>query len=507
LIRLPLGHDLSQQRSHEGAPREASLGPLEINPLALLVRDPDQGKFLGGHGANVSTSVAQALQKCYALRCWKGDFQPAHPLMDFSHRLIRGGSWYSNPRYCRSAHRDIHQPVNADFKVGFRVVCLPKSMFFRFGFPRMNNFQILIPLVRIPAGEFLMGSADSDCQAYADEKPQHLVKVPAFDMGRTPVTQAQWRVVAALPQVERSLNPDPSYFKGDDHPVEQVSWYDAMEFCARLSKATGRHFTLPSEAQWEYACRAGTKTTYNWGDTITPNDANFKGDSTTPVGRYPANAWGLHDKHGNVWEWCLDEWHDSYEGAPTDGSAWGDDNGLGKYLGAAPGTADPATAARPAERLPSRPTSKTALGSASRGGDRLGKLSRSEAAPPFPASADRPAGSASTRPGSMPSSGSASWGDDRLGKLSSLKADPGSANFATAARPAGAATPRPASITALGSASWGDRLLRGGSWILDPLYCRSAYRFGVHPATRLQGWGFRVCCLPQNRSIFTGISP
>jgi len=123
----------------------------------------------------------------------------------------------------------------------------------------------------------------------------------------------------------------------DQHPVENVSWWEAMEFCHRLSKRTGRTYTLPSEAQWGYACRAGTTTPFHFGDTISPELANYRGDvayadgpqgvyreQTTPVGMFPANAWGLHDMHANVWEWCLDEWHESYEGAPTDGRAWVD---------------------------------------------------------------------------------------------------------------------------------------------------------------------------------------
>jgi formylglycine-generating enzyme required for sulfatase activity len=119
--------------------------------------------------------------------------------------------------------------------------------------------------------------------------------------------------------------------------VERVSWLEAMEFCSRLSQRTGRSYTLPSEAQWEYACRAGTQTPFHLGDTISSELANYDGDysyadgpkgiyreQTTPVGMFPANAWGLHDMHGNVREWCLDQWHGNYNGAPTDGSAWVD---------------------------------------------------------------------------------------------------------------------------------------------------------------------------------------
>ena len=177
----------------------------------------------------------------------------------------------------------------------------------------------------IPAGSFLMGSPSSEGGRYSDEGPQHTVTLPAFRMSDAPITQAQWRWVATnLPQVERPLEPSPSRFQGDDRPVERVSWLDAQEFCARLTAATGTKFSLPSEAQWEYACRAGTTTPFNTGDSLSHDQANFGGKvgETTPVRKYAPNAWGLHDMHGNVWEWCQDSWHASYEGAPTDGSAW-----------------------------------------------------------------------------------------------------------------------------------------------------------------------------------------
>ncbi|MBD2312031.1 SUMF1/EgtB/PvdO family nonheme iron enzyme [Desertifilum sp. FACHB-1129] len=196
---------------------------------------------------------------------------------------------------------------------------------------------VMLEMVEIPGGTFWMGSPKGE--GYGDEKPQHSVTVPAFFMAKYPVTQAQWRAVAALPQVERSLEADPARFKGDNRPVEQVSWFDAVEFCARLSKKVGREYSLPSEAQWEYACRAGTTTPFYFGETITTQLVNYDGNytyaeepkgeyrkKTTPVGSFPPNAFGLYDMHGNVREWCLDDWHDSYQGAPEDGSAWLDGN-------------------------------------------------------------------------------------------------------------------------------------------------------------------------------------
>ncbi len=167
-----------------------------------------------------------------------------------------------------------------------------------------------LTLMLMPEGEFLMGDGE-----------QHLVKVPSFLMGRYPVTQAQWRFVAGY---EKGLDPDPSRFKGDNRPVEQVSWDDATEFCRRLSERTGKRYGLPSEALWEYGCRAGSTTGFCYGDRLEPELANYGGrlKGTSDVGSFPANEWGLCDVHGNVWEWCEDDWHRDYTGAPRDGSAW-----------------------------------------------------------------------------------------------------------------------------------------------------------------------------------------
>jgi formylglycine-generating enzyme required for sulfatase activity len=200
---------------------------------------------------------------------------------------------------------------------------------------------ITLAMVYIPGGTFLMGAPESEKNSTPRERPQHRVTVPSFYMGKFQVTQAQWKAVSTLSKVNRNLESNPSRFKGESHPIECVSWYDAVEFCARLSRKTGREYRLPSEAEWEYACRAGTTTPFHFGETITTDLANYDGNytygsaskgiyrqETTPVGSFPPNAFGLYDMHGNVWEWCADTWHDNYEGAPTDGSAWlrGDDN-------------------------------------------------------------------------------------------------------------------------------------------------------------------------------------
>lgn len=179
-----------------------------------------------------------------------------------------------------------------------------------------------LTMMQIPAGNFLMGSAADDPEASDSERPQHEVTVPRFFMANTPITQAQWRVVAAMPQMDLELTSDPSRSKGDDRPVEQVNWHEATEFCQRLFVKTGLDYRLPSEAEWEYACRAGTETAYHCGPQITQELANFNGGQTTSVKAYPSNRWGLYDMHGNVWEWCEDDYHRSYDDPLQDGSAW-----------------------------------------------------------------------------------------------------------------------------------------------------------------------------------------
>src|SRR5205085_209040 len=194
---------------------------------------------------------------------------------------------------------------------------------------------VTLEMVLIPAGTFQMGAPNS-ANRWGEEGPQHSVTITEFYIGKFEVTQGQWRAISSLPKIDRTLNPEPSYFKGDDLPVEQVSWSEAVEFCKRLSKKTGREYRLPSESEWEYAARAGTNGSFAFGETITPEIVNYNGDypfagaaksvsrgKTVAVGSLSvANAFGLFDTHGNIEEWCMDNWHDNYNGAPADGSAW-----------------------------------------------------------------------------------------------------------------------------------------------------------------------------------------
>ena len=201
---------------------------------------------------------------------------------------------------------------------------------------------VLLKMVHIPGGTFLMGSPKNEESRQSSESPQHQVTVPSFFMGKYPVTQKQWRLVAALPKVKIDLESDPSRFKGDNLPVERVSWDHTQEFCARLSLKTNQTYRLPSEAEWEYACRGGTTTPFYFGETISTELANYNGNytyggaegehrgKTTEVGKFPANPCGLYDMCGNVWEWCEDEWHENYINAPSDGSAWS--NGSNNYI-------------------------------------------------------------------------------------------------------------------------------------------------------------------------------
>ena len=176
--------------------------------------------------------------------------------------------------------------------------------------------------VLIPAGKFMMGSPSDEMDRYDSEGPAHEVTIKnPFYLGKYPVTQKQW---------EKVMGSNPSRFKGDNLPVEQVSWDDVQIFIKKLAEMEGTDkYRLPSEAEWEYGCRAGTTTRYFFGgeDSKLGDYAWYYGNSgykIHPIGQKKPNSWGLYDIHGNVWEWVQDKWHDNYEGAPSDGSAWED---------------------------------------------------------------------------------------------------------------------------------------------------------------------------------------
>jgi formylglycine-generating enzyme required for sulfatase activity len=207
---------------------------------------------------------------------------------------------------------------------------------------------IRLEMIYIPPGKFAMGAPTNEEGSSAAEKPQHIVTVTSFYLSKYLVTQEQYLAI---------MGKNPAYRPGAKLPVEQVSWHDAQEFCRRLSLKAGKTYRLPSEAEWEYACRAGTTTAFYFGNTIETHLANYRSrgskidqpvdhakqqkaqqkahqkahqkalsetliEKTSPVGKFPANRFGLHDMHGNVWEWCADTWHENYQGAPIDGSAW-----------------------------------------------------------------------------------------------------------------------------------------------------------------------------------------
>ena len=229
-------------------------------------------------------------------------------------------------------------------------------------------------MVTIPAGSFQMGSPASEPERESDEGPQHQIKVAAFELGKTEVTVAQYRAFADATDYRTDAERDagnkkgclawmagekegsyhaglnwrnPGIDQGKDDPAVCLSWNDTQAYVRWLGRETGEHWRLPTEAEWEYAARAGTTTPFYTGDCITTSQANYDGDDdfnncgaktgvflgkTQPVKSYQANSWGLYEMQGNVWEWVEDCYHDSYQGAPTDGSGWNEESCPAKVL-------------------------------------------------------------------------------------------------------------------------------------------------------------------------------
>jgi formylglycine-generating enzyme required for sulfatase activity len=195
-----------------------------------------------------------------------------------------------------------------------------------------------LEMVAIPGGTFLMGAPESGEVGFYPQT-QRRVQITSFFISKYPVTQGQWQAVASLAPSQRLLTPQPACFQGRDRPVESITWYEAWEFCERLSRQSGLCYRLPTEAEWEYACRASSVTPFHYGETLSPEFANYNGNylyrdrgfrgrfrgETTPVGRFGANAFGLYDLHGNVWEWCNEhDWFNPDNDLPRSlrGGSW-----------------------------------------------------------------------------------------------------------------------------------------------------------------------------------------
>ena len=282
--------------------------------------------------------------------CWHEDYNGAPSdgrawaiNCDKDWRVLRGGSWLNNLGDLHSAVRVGDSAMGRDNDCGFRIA---RTLTSKVG--NISSKEIEHPpksgdkeetpkqvgdtfrdcatcpkMVVVPAGSFMMGSPVDEQDRNDSEGPQHRVTIPKpFAVGKYEVTVRQFEEFANETGHRSNEWRDPDFKQSANHPVVNVSWYDAQTYVYWLSKKTGQNYRLLSEAEWEYVARAGTTTAYHFGRMILGNQANYENDGTVEVDSYPANSFGLHDVHGNVWEWVKDCWHWSYNGAPSDGRAW-----------------------------------------------------------------------------------------------------------------------------------------------------------------------------------------
>jgi formylglycine-generating enzyme required for sulfatase activity len=246
------------------------------------------------------TARFQAAVKAWVGRVSEGLTERTKPLTEAVLRAVRGTRTLGKVAV-REAERERIVPV-PELLSGEPEMVLIRPGTFRMGIPQAESKR--------------ENTEDWDTNA----RPVHTVTIPSpFLLGKYPVTRGEYAVFAQETQRDWEK---PNFEQTDRHPAVNVSFEDAEAFAAWLSRRTGRAWRLPSEAEWEYACRAGTRTARHWGDKVDTSKANFDRKSTTEVDVYPPNPWGLHDMLGNVWEWTADQWHENYQGAPEDGSAW-----------------------------------------------------------------------------------------------------------------------------------------------------------------------------------------
>jgi formylglycine-generating enzyme required for sulfatase activity/tRNA A-37 threonylcarbamoyl transferase component Bud32 len=345
-----LGYMPSEQA--KGKPKLCSdiyaLGMVAIQALTgkepkNLPEDQNTGEIIWRNHAHISRSLANIIDKMvrdHFSQRYQDAEETLQAILDLS---LNSSAKYNVSTIFLRPPEKLPEPANTPFKtVEFKTVkvnltgrIIHREPVTTKVFIENIGQGVTIETIEISGGTFIMGSPNTEVGRYHYEGPQHKVTIAPFYLGKYQVTQEQWEAI---------MGNNPSHFQGAKRPVEQVSWDDAVEFCQKLSEQTGKRYRLPSEAEWEYACRAGTDTPFYFGETITSDLVNYNGNysygaapkgiwrkETTDVGSFPPNAFGLYDMHGNVWEWCTDPWHDNYRGAPSDGKVWDETHNDHRY--------------------------------------------------------------------------------------------------------------------------------------------------------------------------------